>query len=159
LEYFLSGETYAILRLLGPRERLMKIGKSGLVLWSFYASLAAFAIYSNWQETTLTFSGQLGGIKAIIWLGLLGFLGYSVYCSFQENFFRSVTSIAALHWGRQIGADLYLGLLIGLLIISLNDGFVIALFWLVPILVYANLAILLYVALHFDEIVLKLVDL
>ena len=129
------------------------------MLWSFYAAFAAFALYSNWQETTLDFSGQLGGVKAIVWLSLLGFLGYSIHCSFRENFFRSFKSIAALHWGRQIGADLYLGLLIGLLVISLNDGFVVALIWLVPILVYANLTMLLYVALHFDEIVFKLVSL
>ncbi len=130
----------------------MKIGKSGTVLWSLYAVFVAVALYSNWQGSTLNFNGPLGGIKAIVWLALLGFLIYSVYCSFRENFFRSVRSIASLHWGRQIGADLYLGLFIGLLVIALNEGVVVALIWLLPILVYANLAMLLYVAIHFDSI-------
>ena len=135
----------------------MRIGKSGLVLWCLYAAFAAYAVYAGWHESTLDFSGRLGGVKAFVWLALLAFLGYTIYCSVQENFFRSVRSIAALHWGRQISADLYLGLLIGLVIISMNDGVVVALVWLVPILVYANLAMLLYVAIHFDSIAAKLV--
>ena len=131
----------------------MKIGKSGLILWGLYAAFAAFAVISNWQETTLDLGVDYGGFKALIWLALLVFLAYSCYCTTRENFFKSVRTVAGLYWGRQIGADLYLGILIGLLIIVLNDGFLVALVWLVPLLIYANLAMLLYVALHFDEIV------
>lgn len=137
----------------------MKIGKSGLVLWGLYGAFALFALFANKQETTFQFSGPLGGIKAIVWLVLFAFLGYSVYCSFQENFFRSVRSIATLHWGRQIGADLYLGLLVGLFIIFLNEGVLVALLWLVPTLIYANLVVLLYLAINFDSIVTKLLGL
>ena len=137
----------------------MKIGISGLVLWGLYGAFALFALSSNLHATTFQFSGPLGEIKAIVWLALFVFLGYSVYCSFQENFFRSLRSIAALHWGRQIGADLYLGLFVGLLIIFLNEGIVVALVWLVPTLIYANLVILLYVAINFDSIVAKLLGL
>ncbi len=131
----------------------MRIGKSGLFLWGLYAAFAGFAVISNWQETTLDFSGNLGGFKALIWLALLVFLAYSLYCTTRENFFRSVRTVTASLWGRQIVADLYLGILIGLLIIVLNDGFLVAIVWLVPLLIYANLSMLLYVALHFDEIV------
>ena len=95
----------------------------------------------------------------MVWLALLAFLSYSVYCSFQENFLRSVRSIATLHWGRQIGADLYLGLFVSLLIIFLNDGVFVVLLWLVPVLIYANLAVLLYVAINFDSIAMKLLTL
>jgi len=137
----------------------MKIGTSGTILWMAYGAFAVFALSANMQETTFQFSGLLGGIKATVWLALLAFLSYSVYCSFQENFFRSVRSIAALHWGRQIGADLYLGLCISLLIIFLNDGAFVVLLWLVPALIYANLAILLYVAINFDSIAAKLLTL
>ena len=137
----------------------MKIGTSGLVLWGLYVAFALFAVLANLQETTFWFSGPLGGLKAMVWLAFVIFLGYSIYCSFQENFFRSLRSIASLHWGRQIGADLYLGLCVGLLIIFLNEGLVVALIWLVPTLIYANLAILLYVAINFDSIVTKLLDL
>ncbi len=131
----------------------MKIGKSGWMLWGLYAAFAAYAAVANWQVSTLDFSVHLGGFKALIWFALLAFLAYSFYCTTRENFFRSVRTVTSLYWGRQISADLYLGILIGLLIIVLNDGFVVALIWLVPLLIYANLSMLLYVALHFDEIV------
>jgi tryptophan-rich sensory protein len=137
----------------------MKIGKSGLVLWGLYGALALFAVTANLQETTFQFSRPLGGIKAIVWLALFVFLGYSVYCSFQENIFRSVRSIATLHWGRQIGADLYLGLLISLFIIFLNEGALVAVIWLIPVIIYANLAVLLYFAINFDSIVANLLGL
>ena len=132
------------------------MNRSGWILWGLYAAFASVAVFANLQVTTFQFGGPLGGAKAIVWLALLAFLGYSVYCSFKENFFRSLRSIAALHWGRQIGADLYLGLGIALLIIYLNDGLLVALLWLVPTLIYANLAVLLYLALNFESIVSKL---
>ena len=137
----------------------MKIGKSGLVLWGLYFAFALSTVIANSQEYTFQFSTPLGGIKAIVWLALFAFLGYSVYCSFRENFFRSVRSIATLHWGRQIGVDLYLGLFISIFIIFLNEGALIAAIWLIPILIYANLAVLLYLALNFDSIVTKLLGL
>ena len=130
----------------------MRIGKSGWFLWGLYAAFAVSAIVWNWQASTLEFSGTLGGFKALIWLALLAFLAYSFYCTTKENFFRSGRAVLALYWGRQIVADLYLGILIGVLIIVLNDGFMVALVWLLPLVIYANLTMLLYVALHFDEI-------
>ena len=137
----------------------MKIGKSGLVLWCLYGAFALVALLAHRQEMTFQFSAPLGGIKAIVWLLLIAFLAYSVYGSFQENFFRSLRSIVTLHWGRQIGVDLYLGLFIGLLIIYLHDGALVAVLWLVPILIYANLVLLLYFAINFDSIVTKLLGL
>ena len=137
----------------------MKIGKSGLVLWGLYGAFALFALFSNTNETTFQFSGTLGGVKAIVWLALIVFLAYSIYCSFQENFFRSVRSIATLLWGRQIGADLYLGLFVALFIIFLNEGVFVAFLWLVPILIYANLVVLLYIAINFESIVTKMLGL
>ena len=137
----------------------MKIGKSGLVLWGLYGAFALFAVFSNLDATTFRFSGPLGAVKAIVWLVLLGFLGYSFYSTFQENFFRSVRSVMSLYWGRQICADLYIGLFIAMFIIFLNEGAVVALIWLLPILVYANLVVLLYVALNFESIVTKMLGL
>lgn len=58
-----------------------------------------------------------------------------------------------MHWGRQIGADLYLGLFLALLIIYLHEGALAAFLWTVPTLAFANLSILLYFAIHFDAIV------
>ena len=134
----------------------MRIGTSSIVLWAAYFAFAIFAVVTNMQDSTFHFTGLLGGIKAMVWLALLAFLGYSIYCTFKENFFRSVRSVAALYWGRQIGTDLYLGLFVSLIVIFLNDGAWVVLIWLLPTLIYANLTILLYVALHFDEIAYKL---
>ncbi len=137
----------------------MRIGTSGLILWTLYAAFAVFAVATNVTESTFQFSGPLGGIKALVWLILLAFLGYSVYCNYHENFFRTLKTMASLHWGRQIGTDLYLGLSIALFIIFLNDGLMVALIWLLPTLIYANLIVLLYLAIHFDGIVAKLLGL
>ena len=137
----------------------MKIGTSGMVLWGFYAAFVAFALSTNTNETTFQFDGPLGGVKAMTWVALLVFVAYSIYSSTRENFFRSVRSIASLYWGRQIGADLYLGLYVALLIIFLHEGPGVALLWLAPTLIYANLVILLYVAIHFDSLVTKLMGL
>lgn len=124
-----------------------------------YAAFAVGALYANRQDFTLDFSGHFGAAKAVVWLALLGFLAYSVYCSRKEHFFRSARAVVALHWGRQISADLYLGLFIGLLVITLHEGVLVALLWLVPILIYANLAMLLYLAINFDGIATKLLGL
>ena len=137
----------------------MKIGTSGIVLWSMYGAFAVFAVATNLQDSTFQFSGPLGTIKALVWLVLFSFLGYSIYCSFRENFYRSVKSIATMYWGRQVGIDLYLGLFVSLLIIFMNDGLAVALLWLVPALIYANLVILLYVAINFEIIAAKLLGL
>ena len=137
----------------------MRLGKSGLVLWGLYGAFALFVLFTQTNESTFQFSSPLGGVKAIVWLVLAAFLGYSIYCSFQENFFRSVRSVTTLHWGRQIGTDLYVGLFIALFIIFLNDGALVTLLWLVPILIYANLVVLLYVAINFESIVTKLLGL
>ena len=133
----------------------MRISARGLALWALYGAFAAYAVAAGWQDTTFSFSGPLAGLKAVVWLLLLGFLGYSIYCTFHEDLFRTVRSIATFHWGRQIGLDLYLGLFIGLVLIYLNDGAVTALIWLIPVLLYANLAVLLYVAIHFESIVTR----
>lgn len=127
----------------------------GLALWGSYGAFACYAIYANWDQTMFQFSGPLWALKIIVWAALIGFLTYSVYCTSREDLFRSIGVIAKMHWGRQIGADLYLGLLIGTLFIYLNEGAVVALIWFLPTLAFANLAILLYVAINFDTIVTK----
>ena len=133
---------------------MSKSGRS-LALWGIYGAFALYAVYTNWHQTMLQFSGPLGALKIVVWATLIGFLAYSVYCTSREDLFRSIGVIAKLHWGRQIGTDLYLGLLIGILIIYLNEGAVVALIWFLPTLAFANLSILLYVAINFDSIVTK----
>ena len=131
------------------------MSRRGMLLWGIYALFVACALYLNWHERLFDFSGRLGAIKLGVWVILAGFLAYSIYCRSREDLFRSIGRLGAFHWGRQIGADLYLGLSLGLLIIYLNEGGFVALLWLIPVLVFANLAILLYFAIHFDSIVMK----
>ncbi len=124
-------------------------------LWAAFAVFLAGALYFNWHANMLAFDGPLAWIKLLVWISFVAFLAYSVYCSSRENLFRSVARITELHWGRQIGTDLYLGLLVTLFIIYLNEGLLAALLWAVPVLAFANLSTLLYIAIHFDDIVAK----
>ncbi len=131
----------------------MRISNRALALWGVYAAFAGTAIYTYWHDTILRFDGTLGGVKALVWAALAGFLAYSFYCSTREDLFRTVGAILKLYWGRQICADLYLGLLVSMLIVYLNEGVWFALIWLIPTLFFANLSILLYLALNFEAIV------
>jgi hypothetical protein len=56
-------------------------------------------------------------------------------------------------WGWQIGLNLYIGLILPLIIIYLNGGFIILLVWLFPILIYANICTLLFLALNYDSLI------
>lgn len=124
-------------------------------LWGAYFLFAAYAIYANWYPAMFQLGVPLGTLKFLFWVALIGFLGYSVYCTLHENLFRSIGVIATMYWGRQIGTDLYLGLSVALFLIYLNDGALAALIWLLPTLAFANLSILLYVVINFDTIVAK----
>lgn len=130
----------------------MRINSRALALWGVYLAFTGYAIVAHWQETTLRFDGPLGGAKLLVWLALAAFLVYSVYCSMHEDLFRSIGEILKLHWGRQIGTDLYLGLFVAMILIYLHGGPTTALIWLLPTIAFANLSILLYVALNFDSI-------
>lgn len=135
---------------------MMKANKRALAPWGLYGAFAAYAIHTYGHDAMFQFSGPLGSTKLLVWLALALFLIYSVYCSVREDLFRSIGAIVKLHWGRQIGADLYLGLFIALIIIYLHEGPAAVLIWIVPTLAFANLSILLYVALNFDSIAMKL---
>ena len=123
--------------------------------WAVYAAFVAVALYVNWHTSLFSFDGRLGSLKLVVWAAYVAFLVYSVYCSSKENIFRTIRKIAEFHWGRQIGIDLYLGLFVALILIYLNEGIVAAAFWLLPTLLFANLSVLLYLAIHFDSIVTK----
>lgn len=126
------------------------------LLWLAFAIFMACALYFNWHENIFASYGRYAVGKYIVWAAFVGFLAYSIYCSSQENLFRSIGKIADLHWGRQIGIDLYLGLSLTLFIVYLNEGSVLAvLLWLLPTLAFANLATLLYFAIHYDAIVAR----
>lgn len=132
-----------------PMQKLLGLGLS----WGPYAVFVVLALVLSWHQQMLSFSGNAGVAKAIIWLSWLAFLGYSILASQKENFFKTVKAFNQTWWGRQIGIDLYISVLLSLVLIYLHSGswWVLAL-WFIPVLLFANLAILLYIAIHFDSL-------
>ncbi len=126
------------------------------LFWVAFAVFVALALALNRHDGLFSLGGPLAAGKVVLWCAFIGFTGYSAYCSTRENLFRTIAKIAELHWGRQIGIDLYLGLSLTLFIVYLNEGSVlVTLLWLAPTLAFANLATLLYFAIHYDSIVAR----
>jgi hypothetical protein len=128
-----------------------------LISWGVFTAFVVGAVALGWHPAIFRFEGPMGAAKAVVWLAFLAFTAYSIYCSSRENIFRTIKSMARLHWGRQIGIDLYLGLLLSLSVIYLHEGFGVVLAWLVPVLLFGNLATLLYVVIHFEALVARFV--
>ena len=128
-------------------------------LWGIYAVFVAIAIGTHEGEPLFFSDGPYAVGKPIVWLILLGFLAYSLKVSLQENFFKSLGRLHPILWSRQIGLDLYLGLLIPLTIIYLNEqSLLLLVLWFIPIFIFANLATLLYIALNYDSIIAHFVS-
>ncbi len=127
-----------------------------LLPWGVFAAFVAGAIGFGLHPAMFRFDGPMGLGKLVVWLAFLLFTAYSIYCSGRENIFRTIKTMSRLHWGRQIGIDLYLGLLLFLSVIYLHQGSLLVLaLWFVPVLLFANLATLLYVAIHFESLVAR----
>ncbi len=93
-------------------------------------------------------------LKFVAWAVFGLFVGYTLYCSWHENMFLSIRKMAALHWGRQVGIDLYIGLLLFLIFVYFNEqSMAMVLVWLLPTILYGNIIPLLYFASRFDSIV------
>lgn len=123
-------------------------------LWIFYFTFVVIAIFSHDSEPLFSIAGPYGIGKAITWAILIGFLAYSLYCNSRENFFKTMKTITPYLWFRQVSLDLYLGLLVPLTLIYLNEGSVLVVaLWFLPILLMANLATLLYLALNYQSLV------
>jgi hypothetical protein len=123
-------------------------------LWILYFTFVPIAIFSHQGESLFLSNGPLPWGKPILWAVLLAFLGYSLYCHVQENFFKTMSITAKYHWTKQIGIDLYLGVAIVACIIYLNEGsWLVLALWFIPLLIFANLATLLYLALNYDALI------
>ena len=130
-----------------------------LSLWAVYGVFAGFAVVLGWHENFLVFDGAQGIAKAAIWLAYMAFLAYSIYCSTKENIFRTIDKILQLHWGRQISLDLYIGLSIFLGLVYLHSGsLLVVVLWLVPTVLFANLATFLYLVIHFESIAARFIS-
>ena len=128
-------------------------------LWVFYWVFVVLAIALHKGEPLFISDGPYAAGKILTWFLWISFVGYSVYCNAKENFFKSVSKINQFHWGRQIGIDLYLGVTISSFLIYLNEGSLLFLaIWFLPILIFANMTILLYMALNYESLVSKFVQ-
>ena len=123
-------------------------------LWIIFILFGALALLFNNDEPLFISEGPYAFGKNIAWLLFFSFLAYTIYCSSKESFFKSLKRLAPILWARQIGLDLYIGLIFMLFLIYLNEGSILVLsLWLIPILLFANLATLLYIALNYDSLI------
>lgn len=123
-------------------------------IWLFYAVFFVLAIVFHKGENLFLSKGAYALGKPLVWLVLFGFLGYSLYCTSKENFFKTIKRTWPCLWSRQIGLELYIGLGLTMFVMYLNEGsLVVPALWFLPILIFANLATLLYIALNYDQIV------
>jgi len=124
--------------------------------WIVFGIFVFLAIYFHQGEPLIFSQGALPLGKPIIWIIFVSFLLFSIYCSVNENIVKTVKKMYPMYWGKQIGIDLYIGLIITLSIIYLNEGSLLVLaLWMLPVLVFGNLATLLYLALNYDSLVLR----
>lgn len=123
-------------------------------LWLFYAAFLALALIFGGREGFVATDSPYKIAKNAILGVYLGFLVYSLRATYHENFFKTVSIMNRLWWGRQVGADLYISVALSLAMIWLIEGStVVLLLWAVPVIVFANLAILPYILLNYSEIV------
>ena len=128
-------------------------------LWVLYFGFVAIAVVLHQGEPTFTASGPYALGKPLVWLVYLAFLAYSLWVSSKENFFKALQRMAPILWCRQVGIDLYLGVAFFGFLMYLNEGsLVVLLLWAVPMLIFANLATLLYFALNYQSIVAHFVS-
>ncbi len=123
-------------------------------LWVLYALFVVIAVLTHSGEPVFQATGPYAVGKYVVWALFFGFLAYSIYCSTQASFIKSLPKINQYIWARQIGLDLYISVFLSLGLIYFNSGSIwIMLAWMVPVIIYANLAILLYIALNYVSII------
>ena len=123
-------------------------------LWLFYIVFLVLAFYTHDGEPYFTSVGAYGAGKLVCWIIFLAFLAYTLHVNARENFFKSLGRMNNILWSRQVGLDLYIGLLLPLFLIFLNEGsLLVMLLWLLPIFFFANLATLVYLALNYDSLI------
>jgi hypothetical protein len=127
-------------------------------LWFLYFTFVALVLFLHQGEPLFLSNSQLPIGKPILWAVLFTFLGYSLYCHKQENFFKTMSITGKYYWTKQIGIDLYLGVALIACVIYLNEGsWLVLALWFVPLLIFANLATLLYLALNYDSLISRFI--
>ncbi|MEM7068628.1 MAG: hypothetical protein AAF478_07060 [Pseudomonadota bacterium] len=123
-------------------------------LWIVYVAFLAIAIGFGSSEGLFATNSEYAFGKVVLLFTYFCFLAYSLFATSKENFFRSVRTVMELKWGFQICADLYISVFLSLGLIYLVEGSLMATFlWAIPILFFANLAILPYLILNYSAII------
>jgi hypothetical protein len=125
------------------------------ILWVLFAAFVSAVLYGNWDSALWEIRTVSSYGKYALGFGFLAFTAYGFYCSRRENLLKTVGKISQLHWGRQIGIDLYIGFFMFCGFIGLHQGGVAMLIWAVPVLIYGNQLTLLYLAVHYESILRK----
>ncbi|TCL08658.1 hypothetical protein BXY66_0696 [Shimia isoporae] len=123
-------------------------------LWLFYTVFLAAALMFGGREGLFALPDTHATGKIALMVVFVAFTAFSLYATKAENFFRTVRTINRYLWGRQIGLDLYISVFLSLGVIYLLEGsLLITALWALPILIFANLAILPYLLLNYSALV------
>jgi hypothetical protein len=126
------------------------------VFWIVFTAWVGLVLYFGWHSQIFALNTPLAFVKGLVWLAFGAFTIFTYRCSSKENFVKSVKRMGTMYWGWQVGIDLYIGLSMFLLMIYLHtgSGFMVLL-WVLPTIMFGNLATLLYLAIYFDSIIAK----
>lgn len=123
-------------------------------LWILYGIFVALAVTFKNHEALFVSRGPYPFGKTMLWLILGFFLLYSLHCHIKEDFFKTMSITGKYYWTKQIGIDLYLGVALSASVIYLNEGSLLVVgLWIVPLILFANLATLLYFAMNYDAVI------
>lgn len=85
---------------------------------------------------------------------LILFSLYTVHATGKESFWKSFKAVMALRWGRQMFADLAIGILLFHFFVYFNEGsLLMTLAWLAPSLILGNLVTLVYFVVNFYSLI------
>ena len=91
------------------------------ISWTIYAVFVAIAIAFNGEDAAFISYGPYGWGKYLFWVLFIVFTLYTYHCSTKESLFKTIKVMRNLYWGKQIGIDLYIGLIIFLGLIFLHQ--------------------------------------
>ena len=122
-------------------------------IWIAYFLFLALALNFGSREGLIGTDSPYAGGKLVLLIVYVAFLVFSLYATARANFFKTLAMMNSQLWGRQIGLDLYISVGLSLAVIYLVEGsLAITLLWALPILVFANLAILPYLLMNYAAV-------
>lgn len=125
-----------------------------VLLWAAFALFVGVALVTSGDAQLFQFDTATDIARLFLIAIWLGFLAYSIICSSRDNLFQTIAEMNKRHWGRQIGIDLYISVFLSVGLVYLVTGSVFqTILWGIAFIPFANLAILLFLILHLDEIV------